>query len=69
MTVTGVVLGIGGALVTGRLLSTLLFGVSDRDGMTLALSAAGLGSVALIASFVPAYRAAKTAAATALGYD
>ncbi|HEU4937446.1 MAG TPA: hypothetical protein VFT39_13375 [Vicinamibacterales bacterium] len=42
-----------------QLLGTLLFGVSPRDPVTLAGSAAILAAVALLACYVPARRAAR----------
>jgi putative ABC transport system permease protein len=49
-----------------RLLSTQLFDVSPGDPMTFGLVAAGLGVVALVASFVPAARAAAADPTSAL---
>lgn len=62
----GVFLGVIGALATGRLLSGLLFGIEPTDPLTYALVVVGLGTVALIASAVPALRAASVDPATAL---
>jgi len=55
----GLVLGLAGALALTRLMATLLFGVSAYDGLTLASAVAILGSVGLLASYLPAARAAK----------
>jgi putative ABC transport system permease protein len=57
--VAGIVLGILAALVTGKLLEKMVFGVSAWDPLTLAAVAATLGLVALVASLLPAYRAAR----------
>jgi ABC-type antimicrobial peptide transport system permease subunit len=56
----GITLGVLGALALSRIFEKeqLLFGVSPRDGLTLAVVAAVLGLVTLVASFVPAWRAA-----------
>ena len=59
LTVVGLALGIAGALGLTQLLGTLLFGVSPRDPVTLAGSAAILAAVALLACYVPARRAAR----------
>jgi predicted permease len=48
------VLGIAGALVLVKFLSTLLFGVKPMDPATLAIVALLSGSTALVASYVPA---------------
>ena len=55
----GMGLGLGAALGLSRLLEGLLFNVAPRDPVTLSLAAALLGSVALVACLVPAWRAAR----------
>jgi putative ABC transport system permease protein len=55
----GLVLGVGGALALTRLLGTLLFGVGARDPWTLGGAAILLASVAFLACYVPARRAAR----------
>jgi ABC-type antimicrobial peptide transport system permease subunit len=55
----GLVLGLAGALAAARLLGSLLVGVSPLDVPTLAVGARALGAVALLASYVPARRAAR----------
>ncbi len=62
----GLILGVLGALATGRVLSGLLFGIEPTDPLTYALVVVGLGTVALVASAVPAVRAASVDPATAL---
>jgi ABC-type antimicrobial peptide transport system permease subunit len=57
--VVGVVAGLLGALVATRFMSTLLFGVSATDPMTFTGIALLLGLTALLASYVPARRAAR----------
>jgi macrolide transport system ATP-binding/permease protein len=54
----GVVVGLGCSVGTGMLMRTLLFGVRAWDVPTLAAVAMVLGVFALMASFVPARRAA-----------
>jgi predicted permease len=56
---TGVALGLGGALLVTRFMSALLFDVRPRDPLTFASIAMVLGLVALLASYVPARRAAR----------
>jgi putative ABC transport system permease protein len=55
----GLVLGISGALALTRLLSTLLFGVTTRDPMTFVAIAALLSFVAILACYIPAWRATR----------
>ena len=54
-------IAVGGliALVSARVLERLVFGISASDPITLAGVAATLAIVALLASVVPAWRAAK----------
>jgi predicted permease len=54
----GVVVGIAGAVGSGVLMRKLLFGVQAWDAGTLVGVAAVLGIVALLASYIPARRAA-----------
>ena len=53
----GIAAGVVGALASARVMSTLVYGVSASDPLTLAAVAATLALVALMASLVPAYRA------------
>jgi len=55
----GVALGVGGALAVSRLMANLLFGVSATDPLTFAVIALLLGLVALLACYIPAWRATK----------
>jgi putative ABC transport system permease protein len=55
----GIAAGAAGALVSARALEKLVFGVSASDPITLAIVAGTLALVALLASMVPAYRAAR----------
>jgi putative ABC transport system permease protein len=69
MAVVGLVLGFGGALGLTRLLSNLLFGVGERDPVTLGAVAALLAGVALLACYIPARRATKVDPMVALRYE
>jgi putative ABC transport system permease protein len=53
----GVAAGTIAALASAKVMSTLVFGVSASDPLTLAAVGAALALVALMASLVPAYRA------------
>jgi putative ABC transport system permease protein len=55
----GVALGFVGALAAGQGLRRLLFGVSPTDPLTLAAVAVVIGVAVLVASYVPARRAAR----------
>lgn len=66
MTFAGVVIGLAGALVTSRLLASLLFEVSAIDPVVFAFASALLVGMAILASFVPARRATRIDAMQAL---
>ncbi len=55
----GVVAGLAGAVLVTRFVESLLFGVRPFDPLTYAGVAGLLGLVAIIASAVPARRAAR----------
>ncbi|MBX6365326.1 MAG: ABC transporter permease [Gemmatimonadetes bacterium] len=55
----GIVIGLVGALAATRLLSSLLFDVRPTDPVTLGAATLALLGVALLASYVPARRAAR----------
>jgi putative ABC transport system permease protein len=55
----GVAIAVPMWAAAGRLLRSLLFGVTERDPGTLLLAVAVLGAVAVIAGMVPAWRAAR----------
>ena len=54
----GAAVGVAGALAASRVLTSQLFGVSRSDPLTIATVVATLVGVALVASAVPARRAA-----------
>ena len=57
--IVGVVLGLGGAIWLSRFIQTMLFQVSPIDAASLIAVAALFLSVALVACFVPAWRASR----------
>ncbi len=59
MTVTGVAIGLAGALALTRWMSSLLFGVSPTDLITFATVSLTLIGVALLACYIPARRASR----------
>jgi putative ABC transport system permease protein len=68
-TLLGVAIGTAGALALGRVLSSLIFQVKAADPITFLAVAVLLVMVALLASVVPAYRAAKVDPMVALRYE
>ncbi|MDX1396248.1 MAG: ABC transporter permease [Gemmatimonadota bacterium] len=69
LTVLGLAIGLVGALVATRILSTLLFGVRTVDPPTYAATAAVLGVVAVLASYLPARRASRIEPTEALRHE
>jgi putative ABC transport system permease protein len=65
----GLVLGVAGAMALTRVLSVLFFGVGPMDTTTYAAVSTGLGVVALVATYLPARRAARVDPAVALRTD
>jgi putative ABC transport system permease protein len=66
LTITGVALGLAGALGVTRLLASLLVGVRPTDPLTFTAIAMLLVLVALLACYVPARRATRVDAIVAL---
>jgi putative ABC transport system permease protein len=62
----GIALGVTGAALLTRLMAGLLFGVTARDPLTFGAGAAVLLVVAVVASYIPARRAAHVEPVTAL---
>jgi ABC-type antimicrobial peptide transport system permease subunit len=54
----GVVAGVAGAAALTRYLEGMLFGLTALDGATFAVVAAAFATVALLAAYLPAQRAA-----------
>jgi len=67
--VVGIVLGLIAARFATRVLDSLLFGVTASDPFIFATNAAILGAVALVASAIPARRAARVDPVVALRQD
>ena len=51
------VVGLGGAAATGRVLSSLLFSVSPGEPVVFVVAAVGMVVIALVATGIPARRA------------
>jgi putative ABC transport system permease protein len=69
LALAGLVLGLAGSLALTQVLSSLLFGVSARDPLTMIGAAVILAVVAFLACYVPARRAAKLDPLSALRCD
>ena len=65
----GVIFGLSGSFAVTRLLSSILYGVSSTDTLTFVTIPAMLSSVALIASLIPARRAARVDPVVALRHQ
>jgi ABC-type antimicrobial peptide transport system permease subunit len=65
----GICVGFAGALALTRFLSSLLYEVRPRDPLTFVIVSALLGGVALLATYLPARRAAKVDPLVALRYE
>ena len=64
--ITGLGIGLAGALVTGRLLQRFLFGIGPNDLLTLSAVCVTLGGVAAVAGVLPALRATRVSPIAAL---
>jgi putative ABC transport system permease protein len=69
LVIGGLVLGMAGAALATRALRTMLFGVSTLDAVTFVGAALVLGGVAMLATYVPARRAARIDPMEALRYQ
>jgi ABC-type antimicrobial peptide transport system permease subunit len=67
--VGGVVIGLVVALLAGRFVADLLFRTSPRNPVVFGVVAAAILVVAVLATFVPAWRASRVDPATALRFD
>jgi ABC-type antimicrobial peptide transport system permease subunit len=64
--VLGVCAGVPLSIAAGRLVSTLLYGVSPADAVSLLAGASLLLATGALATLIPAWRAARIDPATAL---
>ncbi|MGB0036478.1 MAG: ABC transporter permease [Candidatus Acidiferrales bacterium] len=69
LALAGVIVGLTGAFALMRLMTSLLFGVSPYDPLTILIVCAGLTCVTLLACYVPARRAMRVDPMIALRYE
>ena len=69
LAIVGLVIGIGLALATTRLMGTLLFNVKPEDPVALIIGAALLLATAVLANLLPALRASRIDPIAALRYE
>lgn len=69
LTATGITIGLAGAFALTRVMSSLLYGVNATDTLTFVMTPLLLGMIALLASYIPARRAAKLDPMIALRYE
>jgi len=69
LTAAGLIVGLLLALAAGRLIGSLLYGVHPVDPISIAATVVLLGAASLLASYVPARRAARIDPMVALRYE
>jgi len=69
LVVIGVVIGLGAALASARLIEKMLFGLAPRDPVTISLATLLMVVVAALAGYLPARRASKVDPMVALRYE
>jgi ABC-type antimicrobial peptide transport system permease subunit len=69
LALTGVVIGLAGALALSRLMTRMLFEVKGTDALTYVIVAIAVIGVALFACYIPARRATKVDPLIALRYE
>jgi predicted permease len=69
MALVGVGIGVGAGFALTRLMGNMLFGISAHDPLTFVAVAFLLSAVAILASYIPAWRAAKVDPMIALRYE
>jgi ABC-type antimicrobial peptide transport system permease subunit len=69
LAIAGIVIGLAGAYGLTRLMAAMLFGVKPTDPMVFVSVAVLLGSVAFLASYIPARRAVSISPSVALRYE
>jgi ABC-type antimicrobial peptide transport system permease subunit len=65
----GLLIGVLGSLAVTRVIQSALFGMSPTDPLTFTVAAILLGAIALLACYIPAWRASRIDAIAALRHD
>jgi putative ABC transport system permease protein len=69
LVVIGVIIGLGAALASTHLIASLLYGLAPNDPLTIALASLLLMTVAALAGYLPARRAARVDPMVALRHE
>lgn len=69
LSLAGVFIGMAAALACTRIMSSLLFGIGARDPLTFVATALILVAIAMVATYVPAWRATRVDPMVALRYE
>ena len=69
LAVSGILIGVAGALIITRLLTSLLYGVTATDTMTFVVVSIALFGIAVAACLIPARRATRVEPLVALRHD
>jgi ABC-type antimicrobial peptide transport system permease subunit len=67
--ISGITLGALCTLASASILQSMLYGARPRDPIVMALVCIGVGTVGLVAAYIPARRAAKVDPMVALRYE
>jgi ABC-type antimicrobial peptide transport system permease subunit len=69
LVVAGICIGVPAALVANHFVSSLLFGLSNRDPLSLFAAVAVMLAIAALAGYLPAHRASRVDPMVALRYE
>jgi ABC-type antimicrobial peptide transport system permease subunit len=69
LALVGIVLGVGLSIPFGTLLASLLYGINTTDPVIMLSVGLLMGAIALIASFIPAWKAMRLNPVAALRYE